>query len=776
MREVASSRVCLAKRRLLEELGANDLVKRATESAKPEREPEVARGEPPPIEVAYGKISPATVLIRTSEGMGSGVIVDERGYVLTNQHVVDEFLQPDLTIRVSLELAKVGPTGRVVPEGKVLKGVVVKADAIRDLALVKIVDPPKDLPVAPLAPVDPRVGERVLSIGNAGIGLLWAAKVCNVSRIGDLTRETSMLEAGDCELSDPGDDAEEIKRKKDQCEARRKDTKKQVEESPQGLSIQTTCGLNGGDSGGPLVNVWGEVVGLNESVRHGMSTLAFHVHVAEIRDFLSDRPTEAAAIVPDPYCEGGFDFHVQDGDGDGTIDTANASMSPHFEAGSIKPQGTYLFRLADTKPPAPTIERPFSADVAVMLKAGDAYAFYDRDGDGDFDYLVRDRKADGKPDLAYALGRGKVTKDDKPLPGSTLDPSLLARPADGDRLGSLVATNGLSKLASARLLAGSSSPVLPDLAKVFGKRGHVYDVDDDKIPDAVFGDNDPGEQAMLIDIHSPLLRALKSGDDAAPILEPFLLKPQFVQLDRASGSWTLYDRDANGSLDLALFARKPPSEDDDLFESPEYATHAFSMESGRLGAPVRELVGRRLLRGDLVTDAALKRKVSRGPMRSEPGRGAFPNPFTFAGFEAWSFAELESDRQVLERSDKRSHVVLVDVDRDTKKLATLTADEVANPDKFDAEVAFLRLHDAAWAYYDTNGDGAFDVILYTNDVHTGKVDNAIRLTPDGKDAGSAGADGGLFRPDLVKAGAPLKAKLERLASEVMTPSAPASSK
>src|SRR5690606_36482626 len=134
-----------------------------------------------------------------------------------------------------------GPTGRVVASGKPLEGVVVATDAVKDLALVKLVKPPKELSVAKLAPVDPHVGESVLSIGNAGIGLLWAAKVCNVSRVGDLTRETSILEAGDCTLRDPLDNDQEAKRRKQQCEASKKEIKKQVEQALQGLSIQTTC-------------------------------------------------------------------------------------------------------------------------------------------------------------------------------------------------------------------------------------------------------------------------------------------------------------------------------------------------------------------------------------------------------------------------------------------------------------------------------------------------------------------------------------------------------
>src|SRR5262249_42184058 len=151
------------------------------------------------------------------------------------------------------ELGKVLPTGRMVTTGAPLEGVVVKTDPVKDLAVVKLLAPPPGLVAAVVSEFDPRVGENVMSIGNAGIGLLWAAKVCNVSKIGEPTRETSMLEAGDCMRADETKNADDRRRRREQCQARKQEIKKQVEQAPQALSIQTTCGINGGDSGGPLV-------------------------------------------------------------------------------------------------------------------------------------------------------------------------------------------------------------------------------------------------------------------------------------------------------------------------------------------------------------------------------------------------------------------------------------------------------------------------------------------------------------------------------------------
>ncbi len=771
-REVASPKVCLAKRRLLEELGHAALAAEADRAtARPEIEPELERGPAPPVEVAYGTVAPATVLIRTSEGMGSGVIVDGSGLVLTNHHVVDEFLQPDLTIRVTLELGEVGPTGRMVPMKTAYQGVVVKTDAVKDLALVKIVDPPRKLAVASLAPADPRVGERVLSVGNAGIGLLWAAKVCNVSRVGDLTRETSMLEAGDCSLRDPSDDDGEAKRRREQCEARKAEVKKDVEQSPQGLSIQTTCSLNGGDSGGPLVNGWGEVVGLNQSLRFAGGTLAFHVHVAEMREFLRAPTDGAVAVVPDPFCEGGLEFHVDDFDGDGVIDTASAPSFPHFDGGTVKPQGAYLFDV-DQKGAGkkPTAERPFDADVALLLRGGDAYAFYDRDGDGVFDVMLRDKKADGRPELAYRLD-GKTAKNDPALlPKATLDPALLPKGAVLARLGAAAAGSGVAKLASKEALASAEVPPIPDVSKTFGKRGYAQDSDDDGKPDMIYGSDAPGHQSILVDVKSPGLSALKQGDEAAPVLDPFRLSPQFVALERASGAWALYDTDSDGTLDLALFAKKPAVDDDRYSRAPDYATHAFQLAPGRAPVALRDPIGRHLVRPDLLRDATAQLVLKRGPGGMSSTRGAFPDPRvgSFGPGEPWKLVALERDRQVLEAPGKYEYIALVDLDGDTKKLSTSAPQDLVGEDKFDAEIAIVRFFDLAWVYYDTNKDGVFDVVLFSRDVSTGRVDNAFRLDPSGEKVTLESVAGPLLRPELVGASARAKAALAELFTRVTT--------
>ncbi|HWO26532.1 MAG TPA: trypsin-like peptidase domain-containing protein [Kofleriaceae bacterium] len=776
-REVASPRVCLGKRRLLKELGNAELAAAAGRpSDRVESEPAITRPPAPPIEHAYGVAAPATVLIRTADGMGSGVVIDAaRGLVLTNHHVVAGLLGEDLTIKVTLELGKALPAGRIVASGTKLEGVVVKTDPVKDLAIVKIVNPPKGLATAKIAEFDPRVGENVMSVGNAGIGLLWAAKVCNVSKIGDLTNETSMLEAGDCTRTDETATARDQRRQREQCQARKEEVKKRVEQAPQALSIQTTCGINGGDSGGPLVNAWGEVVGINQSVRFGANTLAFHVHVAEVRELVKGIPDAAVAVIPDPFCDGGTELSVEDFDGDGVVDTAStAGMS--FDGGEMMKNGTFLIDLDQDGTKAMTAEHPFDPEVALVLSGDDAYSFYDTDGDGAFDVMYRDDKADGTPERAYRLVNGTAKLERALLGKKTIDPSVIgagngAGAAGGTalaRLGAAAVGLGLSRLATAAVLAAAETPRVPDYKRAFGDDGYAQDGDGDGAVDTIYSKGSFGAgQALLFDVRSKALAQLKSGDSAAPAFKAGPIQPQYVYIEKPAGAWALYDTDTDGAFDVALFAKKPTQldEGDRFMTRSSFATHAYALAPGKAPEALREPIGRALVRTDLFKDPAVRRAFEQSQGRRSSARGGLPDAFDGASgmSEPWRFGKLERDRQVLEQVSRFGHAVLVDLDRDTKKLATKTAEELAKAnDGFDAELAILRDVDAAWFFYDTDGDGVFDTIAYTHDFATGLADNVIRIDPSGEKVTVLPAGGPAFRPELVRASGQTAAKLAAL--------------
>ena len=157
-------------------------------------------------------------------GMGTGIIIDPRGYVVTNHHVIDDV---DV-IRVRLV------------DGDTYNGKVLARDAETDLALIKI-DAPRPLPTITLGTSsDLMVGETVIAIGNA-YGYEHTATTGIVSFNG---RDVSLNK----------------------------------EVSYKSL-IQTNAAINPGNSGGPLLNIHGELVGVNVAIRAGAQGIGFAIPV-----------------------------------------------------------------------------------------------------------------------------------------------------------------------------------------------------------------------------------------------------------------------------------------------------------------------------------------------------------------------------------------------------------------------------------------------------------------------------------------------------------------
>ena len=147
------------------------------------------------------------------EGVGSGVIIDKNGYILTNNHVIDD------AKRLKITLA----------DGRMLNGKVIGKDEITDLAVVKAEGISSDegdvLPYAHLGNSDNlKIGQVVIAIGNP-FGLTGGPTV-TAGIVSSLNRNIQ-FENGVLEL------------------------------------IQTDAAINPGNSGGPLVNTNGEVIAIN---------------------------------------------------------------------------------------------------------------------------------------------------------------------------------------------------------------------------------------------------------------------------------------------------------------------------------------------------------------------------------------------------------------------------------------------------------------------------------------------------------------------------------
>jgi serine protease Do len=158
----------------------------------------------------------------TRKALGSGFIVDPRGYIITNNHVVDK--ADHIYVKLSTD-----------PEDSMDQGrpaTVVGVDPATDIAVIKI-DTKTPLPTIKLGNSDgAQVGDWVLAIGSP-FGL-------------NQTVSAGIVSAKDRSIDDPGPG--------------------NIDKGQFQHFIQTDAAINPGNSGGPLVDMAGEVIGMNTAI------------------------------------------------------------------------------------------------------------------------------------------------------------------------------------------------------------------------------------------------------------------------------------------------------------------------------------------------------------------------------------------------------------------------------------------------------------------------------------------------------------------------------
>ena len=183
-------------------------------------------------------VAPSVVSITVDSGQasaqGSGVVIDGKGHVLTNNHVVSGVGQ-GATITVTLK------------DGRTYKATVAGTDPSTDLAVITLTNPPSDVkPVALGNSEDLKVGDPVMAIGNP-LGLAGTVTTGIVSALNrpvttqaDTPQNQNPFAPGSGTSSDSN----------------------QVVTN----AIQTSAAINPGNSGGALVNASGQLIGINSSI------------------------------------------------------------------------------------------------------------------------------------------------------------------------------------------------------------------------------------------------------------------------------------------------------------------------------------------------------------------------------------------------------------------------------------------------------------------------------------------------------------------------------
>ncbi len=168
-----------------------------------------------------------------TQSLGSGVIIDEKGYILTNAHVVE----------------KASKVFVALPEtNKELEAKLIGMDSRIDLAVLKIEQKGVYPHLLPARSDDLMLGESVIAIGNPlGLGHSITTGIVSSTK-----------------------------------------RRIQIEKTFSSVFIQTDALINPGNSGGPLININGELVGINTAIAQQAQGIGFSIPINTAKRVLSD--------------------------------------------------------------------------------------------------------------------------------------------------------------------------------------------------------------------------------------------------------------------------------------------------------------------------------------------------------------------------------------------------------------------------------------------------------------------------------------------------------
>lgn len=170
--------------------------------------------------------------VKEQEGLGSGFIINEEGYVVTNYHVIN-----------GAQEVKV-----IFSDGKEVNAKVINYDPERDIAVIKITDDVKMPGIAELGDSSTvKAGEEVIAIGNP-LGKEFSSTVTK----GIVSSPNRKMKTENGNVLD---------------------------------YIQTDAAINPGNSGGPLINSKGEVIGINTAKKVGedIEGIGFAIPINEVK-------------------------------------------------------------------------------------------------------------------------------------------------------------------------------------------------------------------------------------------------------------------------------------------------------------------------------------------------------------------------------------------------------------------------------------------------------------------------------------------------------------
>lgn len=203
----------------------------------------------------YKQIAKSTVLISSAyhsphhvtqaswKGLGSGIILDDQGAIVTNAHVVDDTTSITVTLH----------------DGKRVPAELVGSDPLTDVALIRVVLPKGAAIPAHIGDSDKlEIGQKVLAIGHPfGLGYSFSTGIVSgFGKLMDTTQETFQR------------------------------------------AIQTTAPINPGNSGGPLIDSDGRVVGVNSTIMMQAQNISFAIPINTVKSIIAELRTNGRVVRP----------------------------------------------------------------------------------------------------------------------------------------------------------------------------------------------------------------------------------------------------------------------------------------------------------------------------------------------------------------------------------------------------------------------------------------------------------------------------------------------
>jgi S1-C subfamily serine protease len=318
----------------------------------------------------YKELAGSVVLIVTKDGLGSGSLIDDKGTILTNYHVVQGFRE----VGVIFKPIDATNSGNTAAKPDVRPGKVVKVDQVADLALVRVATYPADRPPILLGERgDVTIGDDVHAIGHPK-GETWTYTKGLVSQIrdgyawGDSTKRDATMNRANV--------------------------------------IQTQTPISPGNSGGPLLSNDGKLVGVNSFIYGATAAqnLNFAVSVEEVHRFVSmkgdriSRPQTEPSKSPGPErapCQIKVLFKGLDKDGSAELTSLDTNCDGKMDAQSRRP-------VDRTKAALFLLDRNFDGKVDEI--------WFDTQRNGKWVYSIIDTDFDGVFDLRCDLKEGTLER------------------------------------------------------------------------------------------------------------------------------------------------------------------------------------------------------------------------------------------------------------------------------------------------------------------------------------------------------------------------------